>query len=782
MTPIRWMLAGLPILLGLSLAGADADLVRTLNDRAHGPVLTLPSAHVIEARFVLDGAAGRPVRLFLQAALRYRALSHSGGVLRLAVNGQGLGQAEAVNKADEFVTRGSSIYAPNAFALPAQPAMDSDPRDDLGGLGYLFDITGMVQAGENTLTLTHVAATDAVLLRDAVILVGDERRPLELGAPRVERNDPDSLRWDFAPNIREQRGLFMAQGCFQRVAFHMRNEGRVGAVQLGLVLELPAAVELITPYLPCADGWTPRLRHESTRLPRDGAEVVRHVFHFPDEAAVAPETGWHTFSGHPMVLYLRCDAAPGVYAMAWQALSQGGPGQRCEAALTVLPRPPAAPMPRRSRLGVWAYSTVQPGVAEAEKALEEDLRRRTVAQLAALGVGRLVLSTPRDIPAAREHGMSVSLASMWNYDVSVYPTSTDDPAKACLAADGTPFPGDRRRQRWQWCPTYAAEHRDEVFHPIRERLAQEGWDGFDLDHEGIHRECWCERCRDAFLAREGLALATVDWPAAARPEGALRERWLSFHTWNGGRHVEAIREAVKAGNPEALLFSWFTMSLYERQAEGPHRETYQRRLREELEYGYDPREFLPHLDIASMANGVYAQDEETWEKPFGLTWAFNRVEATVDNPWKIPLAPCLNIGSGVLDSYTHPDYLRWQAKTHLAQGVRGLDFWMLTFFDGRHQALFADLARIMAASEDVVWDGRRADDLVAVAGPPTLFHRAFALGDRVLVGLTNRGPAPVEAAIDGGGRTGREVLGGGVVGARVTVPALDGVFVLYEKP
>ncbi|MCE5216039.1 hypothetical protein LLH03_03305, partial [bacterium] len=211
-------------------------------------------------------------------------------------------------------------------------------------------------------------------------------------------------------------------------------------------------------------------------------------------------------------------------------------------------------------------------------------------------------------------------------------------------------------------------------------------------------------------------------------------------------------------------------------------QTYRDRLQEELEYGYDLREFLGHLDYASMANGVYPQDEDTWSRPFGLTWAFNRVEATVDNPQGVPLAPCLNLGAGFLDSYTNPDYLRWQAKTHLAQGVRGLDFWMLPFFDGRHYTLLSELARLLEATQDIVWDGRRADSLVEVSGPAEVFHRAFAGKGKLLVGLTNRSLKPVEVTLRAQGREGKLLLSGEKVGAQVTVPALDGVFVVYDLP
>ncbi len=49
------------------------------------------------------------------------------------------------------------------------------------------------------------------------------------------------------------------------------------------------------------------------------------------------------------------------------------------------------------------------------------------------------------------------------------------------------------------------------------------------------------------------------------------------------------------------------------------------------------------------------------------------------------------VGYILKQRHTNPDYLRWQAKTHLAQGVKGLDFWMLPFFDGRHHALLSEL-------------------------------------------------------------------------------------------
>lgn len=777
-----WLWACVVTALAGPCVAAPEELVRALNAGPHGAVLRLPSAHFTEGRFTVAADPAQPVYLYLQAVLRYRALSHSGGVLRLAVNGQALATAEAVNKANEYWTQGTEVYAPKAFALPAQPAFESGERDDLGGLGYLFDVTKLVKPGPNTVRITHVTAAEEALLRDALVIVGNERTPLALDPPAVANNDPQKLRWDFAPNLKEQKGLFLCQGVFQRLSFYVRNDDTAGAVRLGLVLELPAGVELVTPYLPYADGWTQRVRLETSTQQRDGQAVTRYTFTFPDSAAVAPETQWHTFGGHPFCLYLRCRQAPGVYRLAWQSRSQGGEGELVSVPLTVLPPLPATPQPRRSLLGVWAYSVVRPAVAEAEKPLEAMIRRETDAQLQAAGVSRLVLSYPEEIAEARAHGMLVSLASMWSYNTTVYPTSTEGLDKACLGSGGKPVPGERRGDRYQWCPTYAAEHVAEVFGPITSRLQQEGWDGFDLDHEGNHHQCFCPRCRAAFLEREELTADQVNWPADVAPGGKLHERWLDFHVWNGGRHVAAVRQAVKAGSPQGRLFSWFTMSLYERQATGPHVQAYRDRLQEEREYGYDVRQFLPHLDFANMANGVYPHGEDTWGQPYGLDWAFRRVEATVDNPWSVPLAPCLNIGAGVLDSYTNPDYLRWQAKTHLAQGVRGLDFWMLPFFDGRHYALLSELARLLDATQDIVWEGKRADDRVEVTAPTGVFHRAFAGQGKLLVGFTNRGLQDATVTVRTRAGKGRMVLSGAEPGTTVTVPALDGVFIVYDLP
>ncbi len=152
----------------------------------------------------------------------------------------------------------------------------------------------------------------------------------------------------------------------------------------------------------------------------------------------------------------------------------------------------------------------------------------------------------------------------------------------------------------------------------------------------------------------------------------------------------------------------------------------------------------------------------------------------MDNEWGVPLAPCLNIGSGVLDSYTNPDYLRWQAKTHVAQGVKGLDFWMLSFLDGRHYALFSELARLFAATEDIVWEGKSADEMVKVEGPEGIYHHAIAGQGKLLLGITNRSTEEATVTVDVAGSDGREVLSGQSVGRQLEVPALDGVFVAYE--
>jgi len=780
---VPWtLLATLACLLTASIAPADEALLAEAAAWPHGPALALHTAHLTEARFVLPADHAKPVYLYLQAILRYRALSHSAGVLRFAVNGEELGPEQSVNKAGEYCPRPNGPYAARAFALPAQPGFDSGEREDLGGLGYLFDVTDFARPGENVLRITHVAASEEALLRDLSLVVTGERSALELSAPRVEANDPARLQWDFAPNIMERKGLFLAQDCLQPLDFRVRNQDAAGAVELGLELELPAGVEIVTPWLPYLDGWTARITVETQDVQRDGVALRRHTITLPDEAAVGPDTDWGSFGGHPLILYLHCDAPPGDYRMHWRSLSQGGAGELMSAPLTVLPEPPDAPQPRRSLLGLWAYRTVSAAVSPEEQELRTGLREATCAQLGRLGVSRLVLSDPDEIPAARAHGILASLASPWSFNRTVYPADTTDPAKARYDAEGNAILADRRAGAMQWCPTYAAEHGPEVFGLITERIRDEGWGGFDLDHEGVHRQCFCERCRAAFCAREGLAADDLAWPEDVLPEGRLHERWLRFHVWNGGRHVERIREAVKAGDPDALLFCWFTMSLFEHEPTGPHADVYAARVQTEREYGYDLREFMAQFDYANMANGVYPHDEETWAYQYGLTWAFSRVAATADNPWGVPLAPCLNIGGGAVRSWTNPDYLRWQAKTHIAQGVKGLDFWMLPFFDGRHFTLLSELGRILSATEDIVWDGARADDRVTVTGPDTVFARAFAGDGRLLVGITNRGLGPVTVTVapGDGAANGRRVLTGEAVGASIAVPALDGVFVVYD--
>ncbi len=762
----------------MALPAMAQTLLDELNAADQGAEVELPSAHVTEATFDLP-ANPRSVQLYLQAILRFRAASHSAGVLRIAINDRELGPEHSANKAAEYCQAGTGPYAPRSWALPAQPEFATGEREDLGGLGYLFDISDLARAGRNTLRISHAAATDAVLLRGVSVIVGGERLPIELSTARMDVNDPEKLAWDFGPNISEGKGLFLCEGMTIPVQFRPRNTDTTGAMALGMELELPAGVTLLTPWLPAGTGWTDQIAIEERA--GDGAATV-YTLKLPDDAVVGPETDWTTFAGHPLTLYLRCEAGPGAYTMRWRSLSQGGEGMEVVAPLTVLPAPADAPQPGRSRLGVWAYTTVSASASEPEAALRESLRAETYARLQQVGVSRMILSEADEIPPARDAGMLVSLASPWGFNRTVFPSDTTDPEKARYDADGQPIFADRYSQAMQWCPTYAAENVAEVFGPITERIRDEGWEGFDLDHEGVHQQCFCERCRSAFAEHAGLVAADLDWPAAVQEDGPLHERWLDFHVWNIGRHVAAIREAVKAGDPDALLYSWFTMSLYERAAEGPHAEVYRGRIAEEREYGYDIAQFLPSLDIADMANGVYPHGEDTWDYQYGLTWAFNRVEATVDNPWDVPLAPCLNIGSGTGGTWTNPDYLRWQAKTHIAQGVQGLDFWVLPFFDGRHFALLSDLARLLEASEPFAWEGERADDRVAVEGPEGIFHRAFATGDRVLVGITNRTLEPVQVTLTPaqGLANAREVLTGAELGGQLTVPALDGVFVIYD--
>ena len=759
-------------------AAADDGLVTRLNADPHGEETEVTAGRAAECSFDLPADHAQPVRLFVQAIMRYRALSNAGGLLRISVNGELITGEACINKPQSWQTHGVRAYVGNAFALLAQPGFDSSDRSDLGGLGFLFDITPFIRPGKNIVRFAHAAPTDAMLLRDATLILGDQTIPLVLTAVAPEANDPAALEWSFAPHIQEGRGLFISPGAPNRVSFLIRNTGEAVATSLALQLHLPADIGVRAVYIPYQDGWTDRTSVERTGT---GAFTIT----LPAEAA-APSgmADYSTFGGHPLQVYLDCAAQPGVYALRWSSISQGGAGEEREAPLTVLPAVEESPQPRRCLLGTWAYRVVWVGVTETEKALQAQLRSQTDAYLAHCGISRLVLSEPDEIPPARENGMLVSLASPWGFNRTVYPHDTTDTAKARVDPQGRPIAADDRHATYLWCPTYAAANGAEVFGPITERIRDEGWDGFDLDHEGVHYQCFCDRCKAAFLGHAGLSADGLTWPNDVLADGPLHERWLRFHTHNTGLHVRGVREAVKAGNQDALLFSWFVASLYEHNPTGPHVETYRRRLAEEREIGYDIHDFMQHFDYANMANGVYPHDESTWEQPYGLTWAFNRVETMVDNPWSVPFAPCLNIGFGAnsRDSWTSFEYLRWQAKTHIAQGVKGLDFWMLPFYDARHYTLFSELARIFSATEDIVWDGKRADEQVTVTGPDTIFSRAFIGHDRLLVAITNRGleDAWVQIDVPENAADGRVLLADAPAADQLTIPALDGVFVVYQ--
>ena len=768
-------------LLMLAVVGccmADDVLVARLNTGPHGEQTEVTAGRAAECSFDLPADHAQPVRLFVQAIMRYRALSNAGGLMRVSVNGEQLSGKECLNKPQSWQTHGVRAYVGNAFALLAQPSFDSSDRSDLGGLGFLFDITPFVRPGNNTVRFAHAATTEAMLLRDTILILGEQRMPLALTAVAPEANDPAALEWSFAPHIQDGQGLFISPGAPNRVSFVIRNSGDAVATSLGLELHFPVGIGVRAVYIPYQDGWTDRTTVEKT-------ETSVFKIALPEEAA-APSgmADYSTFGGHPLQVYVDCAAQSGAYALQWRSLSQGGAGELLEAPLTVLPAVEKSPQPRRSLLGTWAYRVLWVGVTETEKALQAQLRSEIDAYLAHCGISRLVLSEPDEIPPARENGMLVSLASPWGFDYTVYPHDTTDVSKARLDAQGKPIPADTRRGTLRWCPTYAAQNGAEVFGPITQRIRDEGWDGFDLDHEGVHNQCFCDRCKAAFLESAGLSADGLTWPNDVLADGPLHERWLRFHTRNVGDHVREIRNAVKAGNPDARLFSWFVASLYEHNPTGQHIETYRKRLAEEREIGYDIHDFMEYFDYANMANGVYPHDESTWEQPYGLTWAFNRVETMVDNPWSVPFAPCLNIGFGAdrNDSWTNFEYLRWQAKTHIAQGVKGLDFWMLPFYDARHYTLFSELARIFSATEDVVWDGKRADEQVTVTGPDTVFSRAFIGHDKLLVAITNRGLEDVSVRIDvpENAAEGRVLLADAPAADQLTIPALDGVFVVYE--
>ncbi len=130
---VPWtLLATLACLLTASIAPADEALLAEAAAWPHGPALALHTAHLTEARFVLPADHAKPVYLYLQAILRYRALSHSAGVLRFAVNGEELGPEQSVNKAGEYCPRPNGPYAARAFALPAPASTPESARTSAG--------------------------------------------------------------------------------------------------------------------------------------------------------------------------------------------------------------------------------------------------------------------------------------------------------------------------------------------------------------------------------------------------------------------------------------------------------------------------------------------------------------------------------------------------------------------------------------------------------------------------------------------------------------------------
>ena len=153
------------------VASQGEDVLAQARAWPHGEALELPGAHETVAEFTLPADHTRPVYLYLQAILRYRALSHSAGVLRFAVNDAPLDPEHSVNKAAEWCPAPQGPYAARASPCPPSPAL-TRARARSWRLGYLFDITDLARPGANTLHITHVAATDAALLRDAALIVG----------------------------------------------------------------------------------------------------------------------------------------------------------------------------------------------------------------------------------------------------------------------------------------------------------------------------------------------------------------------------------------------------------------------------------------------------------------------------------------------------------------------------------------------------------------------------------------------------------------------------------
>jgi hypothetical protein len=230
--------------------------------------------------------------------------------------------------------------------------------------------------------------------------------------------------------------------------------------------------------------------------------------------------------------------------------------------------------------------------------------------------------------------------------------------------------------------------------------------------------CWCERCRDEFVAWSKLPAAEVrkEWPKLIQEGGRLERQGLKFHSWQHANVVRTIdryvREAtggekscgfipgvaavemsgywLKTGYPEAMLQIDYSGDVKWMNPWGPY-------VRWEAEHPY-ARERR-----ATLIYWVYAQDV--------------RKTVAIDHPdGRIPKLLSYPQGGQCGTWVTEPEQIGLALDSFLLNGWdANCVYYFPNGYDARYLKAFAEANERAAVAEDFVLDGAPADNLVSLS-------------------------------------------------------------------
>lgn len=280
------------------------------------------------------------------------------------------------------------------------------------------------------------------------------------------------------------------------------------------------------------------------------------------------------------------------------------------------------------------------------------------------------------------------------------------------------FDGSTFLDRFAICPVEVykegAYYRDFVAPELRRLIATEGladsimanWEPFMYDFQG----CFCERCRDEFLAYSGMSKDSLKWPDDAVRKPELKDKWIKFRSWQHAKLVVTLEGVVSKLGKEAGKESHFIpeISSVVLTDSGNSRFGSQ----------YNPLDYLDKLPVIE-AWGPYLYHEAS--KPYAytpgahlLTFVAAKEEkefvaAHVPDPRKRPKLIAFPHGIEA-DWLTEPEAISFEVLCYFLNGWEGaIPFLFPAGYDNRYWAALASANSCVADFEDFVFQGKKGN-------------------------------------------------------------------------